>query len=224
MFIMNDVERLQVWISHVFDHPVTEPAWYWSEDEFSDEWPDAPAIVVTHIAETFEQGRELLSRYSDEQLDQGFWYLFDDSRPGFMRTLLDEEIPVAARLRALLSFVPLFEQVMAPRCSPVLSHLHEQPTNPLNSACYMWFDEVLDRFFPERLERSQLEKELFLVLRPLLAVPHDACRESALHGVGHWVRQYPQLAHTVDEFLSNTHDLRPELIAYAERARVGNVL
>jgi hypothetical protein len=151
---MNDVERLQAWITHVFDHAVTEPAWYSSAGASDGEWPDAPAIIAKHIAETFEQGCELLSRYSDEQLNQGFWYLFGYSRPGFMLTLLDEEIPVAVRLRALRSFVPLFEQVMTARCSPLLSHLDEQLANPLNIPCYMWFDEVFDRFPPDRLERA----------------------------------------------------------------------
>ena len=140
-----------------------------------------------------------------------------------MVTLLDEDIPVAIRLRALRSFVPLFEQVMAARCSSHLSHVEWQGSNPLNSACYMWFDEVLDRFSPERLERAQLEKELLLILRRVLDIPHNACRESALHGIGHWVRQYPQLADMVDEFLSRAADLRPELVAYAKRARSGNI-
>lgn len=63
-----------------------------------------------------------------------------------------------------------------------------------------------------------------MILRRLLAIPHDACRESALHGLGHWAHHYPQVAGIVDEFLSSAPGLRPELIAYAERARIGNVL
>jgi hypothetical protein len=222
-FIMNDVERLQAWIAYVFDHAVTEPEWYSSAGASDEEWPDAPVVIVTHIAETFEHGRELLSRFSDEQLNQGFWFLFGNSKPDFMFALLDEKIPVAIRLRALRSFVPLFEQVMAARCSPHLSYLDEQPANPLNSSCYMWFDELLDRFSPQELERAQLDAELLVTLRRILDIPHDACRESALHGIGHWVGRYPQLADTVDEFLSNACSLRPELITYAERARIRNI-
>jgi hypothetical protein len=141
-----------------------------------------------------------------------------------MGTLLDQAVPLACRVRALRSFVPLFEQVMAKRCSSHLSHLDERGANPLNVACYMWFDEVLDRFYPERLMQAQLEMDLIDILRVILAIPHDACRESALHGIGHWVRHYPQLAEITDQFLSGAPGLRPELIAYAESARAGKVL
>ena len=220
---MNDVESLQAWITHVFDHPVTDPEWYWSSEAPATAH-EAPEEIPAHIAETFEHGSELLSRFSDEQLNQGFWYLFGNSSPDFMLTLLDEKIPLPVRLRALRSFVPLFEQVMATRCSSHLSHQDEPGASPLNIACYMWFDELLDRFSPRQLERAKLDKELLFILRRLLAIPHDACLESALHGIGHWARHYPQFGAAVDEFLYATAGLRPELIAYAERARAGNIL
>jgi hypothetical protein len=178
---------------------------------------------VAHIAETFEHAGKLLSRFSDEQINQGFWCLFYQGGPDFMGTLLDEKIPLASRLRALRSFVPLFEQVMAVRCSSHLTCFDEN-ANPLNSACFMWFDEVLDRFNPQKLIQAQLDTELIVTLRVILAIPHDACRESALHGIGHWVRHHRQLADIVDQFLSSTPGLRPELLAYAEHARAGNVL
>jgi hypothetical protein len=219
---MGSVQPLQAWINHVFDHPAGDPPWYWGSDV--EEWPEAPDQIVEHIAVTFERAGELLSRFSDEQLDQGFWYLFYQGPPDFMGTLLDERVPLAIRLRALRSFVPLFEQVMAARCSSHLDHLDEEGENPLNRACYMWFDEVLDPYNPERLVQAKLEEELIITLRVILANPHDACRESALHGIGHWVRQYPQLAGAVDQFLSSTRGLRPELVAYAESARAGDVL
>jgi hypothetical protein len=55
---MNNVETLQIWINHVFDHPVTDPP-RWASDD-AEEWPKAP----------FEHAGKLLSHFSDEQLDQ----------------------------------------------------------------------------------------------------------------------------------------------------------
>jgi hypothetical protein len=226
---MNSVEPLQVWINHVFDHPVGDPPWYWSADAPANfgatkDWHEEPEDLAAHIAETFEHAGKLLSRFSGEQLNQGFWYLFYHSEPDFMGTLLDNRILLAIRLRSLRSFVPLFEQVMAARCSAHLSHLGEKGANALNSACYMWFDELLDRFNPQELKQAQLDAELIVTLRVILDIPHDACRESALHGIGHWVRHYSQLADIVDQFLSSTPGLRPELVTYAGSARSGYVL
>jgi hypothetical protein len=223
------MDQLEEWITYVFDHPVAgdvREAWYWSED--APEWRGAPEDIPALIAETFEHTGDALARFSDEQLDQGFWFLVGDSLPDFRDALLDSHIPLAMRLRALRSFVPLFEQVMANRCSPHLSHLDEQPANPLNHACYMWWDllrfPLLELNGPVEAERDLFHSEVLVILSRLLIIPHDACRESALHGLGHWVHHYPQAAELVDEFLSKTPGSRPELVAYAERARVGNVL
>ena len=53
--------------------------------------------------------------------------------------------------------------------------------------------------------------------------PHDACRESALHGLGHWQIYYHEATQLIDDFLRITPNLRVELVRYAESARRGHV-
>jgi hypothetical protein len=212
---------LAKWIEHVFDHPVTDPAWHWALD--APKWEGPPAQVATHIAQTFEDSGRLLAGFSDEQLNQAFWFLVSNICSEFMYALVDPAVPSASRLRALRSFVPLFEQVMATRCSPHLSHLDEHGANPLNSACYMWWDILPINACPEEPARAEFDAEVLAVLRRLLAIPHDACRESALHGISEWSMNYPQVSGIVEDFLACTLDLRPELVSYAQRAKVGNV-
>jgi hypothetical protein len=187
------------------------------------EWEGPPAQVATHIAEAFEESGRLLARFSDEHLNQAFWFLVSNSCSEFMYTLVDSGVPSASRLRALRSFVPLFEQVMAARCSPHLSHLDEHGANPLNGACYMWWDILPIHGCPEEPARAEFDAEVLVVLRRFLAIPHDACRESALHGISEWTIHYPQVAGMVEEWLASTPNLRPELASYAQRAKVGNV-
>lgn len=213
---------LAKWIDYVFDHPVTDPAWHWGMD--APKWEGAPVQVAAYIAETFENSGRWLTRFSDEQLDQAFWFLVGESASEFMYALADSEVPIALRLRALRSFVPLFEQVMAARCSQHLSHLDERAANPLNSACYMWWDILPIHGCPKEPARAEFDAEVLAVLRRLLAIPHDACRESALHGIGEWSYYYPQVSEIVEDFLANTPNLRAELVSYAQRAKIGNVL
>jgi hypothetical protein len=199
---------LKAWIGHIFNHSISEPAWYWADD--AEEWSGPREQIPVLIAETFESDGELLAGFSDGQLDQGFWYLVGDTRPEFMQTLTSETIPLEVRLRALKSFVPLFEQLMAVRCL---------------SACYMWWDLLR---FPLWDQRSDIQFSIIEILRGILAIPNDACRESALHGIGHLRGDCPeyetQISVIIDEFLAQNPDLRPELVAYAECARQGNVL
>ena len=213
---------LAKWIEYVFDHTVTDPAWHWAPD--ASEWEEPPAQVATHVAEAFEESGRLLTRFSDEQLSQAFWFLMSNSCSDFMYALVDSGVPSLSRLRALRSFVPLFEQVMATRCSPHLSHIDEHEANPLNSACYMWWDILPIHGCPGETARAEFDAEVLVVFRRLLSIPHDACRESALHGISEWSFYYPQVSGIVDDFLTSTPNLRPELASYAQRAKVGNVL
>lgn len=218
---MNGTDLLSKWFAYVFDHPVTDPAWHWGLD--APEWNGTAEQVAGYIADTFERSGELLSCYSNGQLNQGFWFLLSNSCSNFMYSLIEPAIPSTLRLRALHSFIPLFEQVMAVRCSTHLSHLDEHGANPLNSACYMWWDILPIHGRPDLPERAEFDAEVLAVLRRLLTISHDACRESALHGLGEWSPYYPVTA-IIDEFLALTPNLRPELVSYARRAKVGNIL
>ena len=218
---MNYTDSLPNWIAHVFDHPVTDTAWHWSPD--APDWQGSSEHIATFIADTFERSGELLADFTDAQLNQGFWYLLSAGCSEFMFALVEPAVPLARRLRALRSFVPLFEQVMAVRCSPHLSHIDEQPANPLNGACYMWWDILPIHGKPEEPDRSEFDAEVLRVLPRLLSIPHDACRESALHGVSEWQLYYPSAEAIVDDWLARTPDLRPQLASYAQRAKVGMV-
>ena len=216
----NENVTLQQWIAHVFDHPVTDPEWHWAPD--APELDLAPGLAAQFIAETFEAGGELLARFSDAQLNQGFYYLISAGLWGYMCELTDLRVPWHVRQRALRAVVPLFEQVMAVRCSPHLSNLDEQPANPLNAVCYMWWDVVPFNGQPEDPDRAEFDQEVLSILRRILAIPHDACCESALHGLGHWQSEYPETAaEIIDEFLGRSDGLRSELATYAGKARTG---
>jgi hypothetical protein len=217
-FVKSD-DSLESFIAFLFDRPVP---YDWSGD--TGEWPDNPGQISRLIAETFEHSDPLLARFSDAQLDQGFRFLLDAGGSEFMFSLVQADVPAVVRLRALRSFVPLFEQVMAVRCSLHLSHLDEPGAKPLNGICYMWWDVLPIHAHPDAAERREFDAEVLVVLERLLAIPHDACRESALHGIGHWSVYYPHVARVVDEFLVQAPNLRPELVAYAQDAKVGGVL
>src|SRR5580765_6377521 len=77
------------WIEYVFDHPVTDPAWHWAPD--APQWQEPPEQVAMHITEAFGQSGRLLAPFSDEQLDQGFWFLVSNS---CMCSLVEPRVPI----------------------------------------------------------------------------------------------------------------------------------
>lgn len=227
---MVDQQLLDKWITHVFDHPAEEVPWYFFDQvrevpwycEFrSPRWEDRPEEIAELIAETFERSGELLGRFSNEQLVQAFSFLIPNLDSEYISVLVDPRVPWELRRRALWSFVPLFEQIMAKRCT-------EGMDNPLNETCFMWWDNLHPYDYQTPTARPEYDEEVPKVLGRLLAIDQKACRHSALHGCGEWVKDnplaQPEIAKIVDEFLERTPGLDPGLIEYANYAKIGEVL
>ena len=122
------------------------------------------------------------------------------------------------------SFDPLFREFFALRCTPALGHLSEQGST-LNAACYMWWDFDCWCVLPDPLTLDPLDAALLACMRSILEIDHVACRESALHGLGHWHRaQSAAVEDIVDEFLRRNPSLPGPLRQYALSARRGYVL
>jgi len=87
----------------------------------------------------------------------------------------------------------------------------------------MWWDILPICGNPEKPTHREFDAEVLRVLSQILAIEHDACRESALHGLGHWQLCYPQAEQIVEDWLARAPGLRPELFAYAQQAKIGMV-
>lgn len=212
------------WLRWVFDHPVTDPAWHWGVDE----WLEPPAdVAIDYLTEVFEKPTEYLGRFPDDQANQGVNLLMSPACSSHFFAFLDAKVPIEKRLRGVRSFIPLFTQYYAARCSSHLSHIDEPGSNPLNSTCYMWWDA--SPFYGGR-EGDEDEKIIAVcieVMRASLATGNAACQESALHGLGHFSiydKVKPACVKVIDEFVASHSGMRPEMISYARAARSGRVL
>jgi hypothetical protein len=211
------------WVQHIFDHPVSDPEWYWAPDADTAE-PPAPTSVA-YLTRLFTDPEPISAPYTDAQLNQGFWYLVSNSCSNYMFTLLQPEVAWPARRAGLRAITNLFAQLFASRCSPHLSHLDERGASPLNSACYMWWDLFPTWGHPESPSEALVDAELLGVMQRVLALDTLACQESALHGLGHWHLRYPaEVEETIGVFLKRQPRLDPRLRQYAFSARQGCVL
>jgi hypothetical protein len=179
------------------------------------------SLVSQLLAEMFEDSGRLLAPYTTNQVARGLHFCLEHSRLAG-RAIWDSNVPEPARLRALRSFVPLFQQVMAERCLPARSQ-GQAEYNPLNGVCYMWWDGLYAT--PDDAEHLIYDAAALQVMAAILAIPHLACQESALHGLGHWQMYYRvPVVHIINKFLKETPDLPRSLVRYAHNARRGSVL
>ncbi|SRR6266404_5771889 len=221
-----DQLSFEEWILYVFDHSVTEPAWYWDNYDFWDPMAQ-PRVTVSYLTNLFENLVNTLSAYSDAQINQGLRYLVSNSLSDHMFPLKDKQVPLTERLNGLQSMYKLFETLFLPRCSANLCYLDEKENgtpNPLDSVCYMWWDTLPIHGSTAGPDTPVTADTILSVITRTLTLNSDACRESALHGLGHWHYYDPKrIEHIVDDFLAANPHTRPELLTYARNARNGGV-
>ncbi|HEY3585555.1 MAG TPA: hypothetical protein VGK85_00315, partial [Myxococcaceae bacterium] len=181
----------------VFQHPVQEPEWWWKEDAVRPLDPeDAPAQALQLFIELLETP-STLAAYSDAQVAQGFWFLFDDSCSEYTTLFRRPELPSKARERLVKALPILYRDLFALRCAPVMGHPNAEP---LNLTCYMLFD-LSEALCPNPGD-EEVDELLLGTMEQVLKISQVACQDSALHGLGHWAGAYPtRVASIIDRYL-----------------------
>ena len=207
-----DAQLYAAWIKYAFDRPTTWPLWCNDTNLVDFEAP--PEILVAIFGQTFARSGIDLLVFSDAQVSHGLKYIFDNGVSNAFLAFADDELPERLRVHSIAQIKHLYRDCFAKRCANILSHLDEPGGEELNSLCYMLWDI-------SPLLSSQ--DVLLEVLEDALYIPHDACIESALHGLGHLVDRRDRAEEIIDRFLARTPHLRPELMQYAKAARSGCV-
>jgi hypothetical protein len=188
-----------------------------------------PVTRVARLAWLFKHA-ERFARRPAAQIGQAVWYLASEGY-GELGVLRDESVTPEARERTALAIALLFENLLARVCRPELAHVakNDEPSDWANMACYIFWDicPIGPRFRdPDVAEprTGALDAACLTAIEKTLAIPHVACQEAALHGLGHWHRDYPERVDAiVDAFLARGRRLPKELVSYAKKARGGHV-
>jgi hypothetical protein len=228
------------WVRYLFDHPVTDPAWYWDINRERWNERDSSALALNYLTQLFENAGTILAPYSDAQVNQGLWYISFNGASDYFRSLHNLAVPIQKRLQCIESMYSLFEQVFFVRCSPHLSHvLHSDEPYPqgytvINLACYMCWDNA-STIYTNAIIEDYLEhysRTMLDVLSRILELDSIACQESALHGLGHYKsfsRHFPDeitkydVISIISKWLKTHKNIPNQLKNYALEARFGNV-
>ncbi|MBB6049884.1 hypothetical protein [Armatimonas rosea] len=200
------------WVRAWFDHP---DDWDWVCDfplvELS------PDTTLAYTTQLFQNAGALLAAYSDTQVGKGLHALiWEGDSP--LTILQDTSLPRAECRACLKSIYRVYKEIFAVRCPEVCS---ARARGELSHVCFMWWD-----IFPLYYSyHPALNETVLTTLERTLGLPHLACQEAALHGLGHWHYANPaRVEGIIDAFLATQKRCRPELVSYARAARAGRVL
>ncbi len=211
--------RYKEWLQYVFGHSVTYPEWYFDLNAPSFEATQADYAQL--IRETFERSGEDLAEFTDAQVNQGVWFLASPAGSDFMVSLRDGEAATSEKVAGIRSIYELYRNCFAKRCTETLGHIDEPAASDLNPICYMFWDLCPLSYLEEANDKERLEEAVFGVLEGTIRLPHRACVEAGLHGLGELAASCEsRVKKVIDEFLK-TARLDVALRGYAERAREG---
>lgn len=212
--------RYAEWLQFVFDRPITPNGWYFDLEE-----PNFPSIsneLAALVAHTFENCGRDLAGFSNEQVYHGLNYIFSNSCSDVVFALMDESVPTALRLRAIAAVKILYQDCFNARCAPVLGHIDEPGSNPLNSICYMLWDTSPLGYWENRPNKDVFYSAVVEVMAEALNSSNPACVESALHGLGHTQSSYTErVVEVIDSYLRRNVFVSPQLKECAQHAKSG---
>jgi len=213
------------WLEHAFGREVRfhQAPWYFDLDH--DWWDPTPAQAIAYLTRLLENPEPALDGFADRQIAQGLTYLLDTTASGDSGWFYTTKVPLRDRIRCVEAIEPFFERLFRPRCTPHLSHLSEAGAGPLNGICYMWWDVFPSLALAGDPHRSALHVAALSTMKRILHLDSRACRESALHGLGHWQPEYEErVAAIIDDFCEAYPETDSRLLVYAKSARCGCVL
>ncbi|MEZ5923005.1 MAG: hypothetical protein R3D57_01325 [Hyphomicrobiaceae bacterium] len=187
------------------------------------------ACETFHVADTelvplFEvmmrRSGEDLAPFSDDVVGGGLSLLLDGSLSDFGYRIRNARVAVERKVNAISAMHCLYEQVLEPRCPPLLGHLNETGHARLSYICYMLWDVTALAYWPPEDEGEPLPQAVLAVLERTLDSDNDAVVESGLHGLGHLATAARRRG-IIDRMLARRPDLRPDLKSYAEACSLG---
>lgn len=197
-------------VAFLFDHEVilvpeygkTEPEpWYWTAEVIFE-----PVSVACNYVRLFSDPEFLLSIFSVEKLEQGFWAIKSSNIECAVTEIIwHEQVPFVIRENCVRSMFHLFGKLFA--------------TVPLDTAPNMWWDSLAYDWHCGNRSRSnggedeQMQDIMFETLEKILALPSLECQTAALHGLGHL--HHPATAQLIDQYIQRNPAIDEDLRDYA---------
>ena len=154
-------------------HDGTEDSWYYSVEVTFE-----ANEVAGHYVNLFANPEFLRSRFSQLQLEQGFWAILGPNLScGAAQLIWLQELPFSVRENCVRSMFHLYERFFA--------------IDPLDTSAHMWWDSLCYDWHMGHRSRANggedqlMQDVMFETLSSILDLESESCQKAALHGLGH---------------------------------------
>ena len=171
--------------------------------------------ICAHYVKLFRQPEFLLTRFSKDTLEAGFWAMMGLSREWSLGNIIEySDASLSSRRECIDSMATLFEKLFA--------------YEPLDTSVHMWWDSLCYSWHCGNRKRERggddidLQDIFFNTLAKVLAIDSWICQGAALHGLRHL--HHPDTGLLIDNYLAQHPKLTDEQQGYARAAARFEVL
>ena len=171
--------------------------------------------LCSYCAQLFERPQFLLSRFTKQELEEGFWQIMGYTHGWSLGDLMEySDAPLSSRKECIESMAVLFERLFA--------------NKPLDTSVHMWWDSLCYSWHCGNRKRErggedlELQDIYFQTLAKVLAIDSWICQGAALHGLGHL--HHPDTPALISRYIEKHLSLNQEQVAYAQAAARFEVL
>lgn len=244
------------WIRFVFDHPVApqhQLKWWNSKKPFK-EWPQRkewysldkweyscnPNKLVKNATKLFNN-LSVLGKYTDDQINQGCYYLAFGTYPHLPDLINNPKIPFKIRENCIKSMANLYKEVFSKRNIPDASSMWwdwfrnfskvtpwskrwiaKLNISPIGKKNLLKNILGLGISKKQKVDAQKISNVKLKVLREILRMDSVVCQKGALHGLGHL--RNPRVKEVIKEYLQNNPNVKNSIKKYALACMAGEVL
>jgi hypothetical protein len=206
-------------VEFLFSRADDRKEWYFAEDFVQPEFEaDMQVDFATRI---FTDAEWLASKYTESQFCLGLNYLINPACSSFCYSYVDTSVEDAKRVSVVDSMYAVFNKVFNEKCTELSSESATIGPANFSFLCYMWWDVFPRHGAPPNLDLESTDRTILATLEKIMSLDSLGCKESALHGLGHWHSARPELVERVID--RNSAKIPVALREYSKSARKGSV-
>ena len=206
-------------VEFLYQRHEDDKEWYFAEGFMPPELnSETQVLFATQI---FKNAEAYAKTFTERQFCLGLNYLINPAASWHCYSYLESSVDEAVRLSVFDSMYDVFSLVFDQRCRETVSNRADLPSATYSYMCYMWWDVFPRHGIPFESYLQETDRTIQSLLARLLTLESVACKESALHGLGHWHAAFSDF---VEETIARASLQIPEsLKEYAKRAGTGDV-
>ena len=210
----------QEFLNFLFERELSAPGWYFAEDFIEPDITGGEFIKFFNYL--FEDIQKIYIRYNEPSFCLGINYVINNFCGDLCYYLLDESILETDRLSSIASMFNIFDKVFQEKCVFMNEKEYKSSSVPTYQwLCYMWWDIFPRHGVPFKQALKLTDETILKTIEKILLLDNLACKESALHGLGHWCSAYPEVIERI--ISANRSKIPDSLTNLADKALLGRL-